>query len=245
MAYAVRIEAFEGPLDLLLYLIRKNEVEITDIPIADITQQYLEYVEVMQLLDLEVAGDFLVMAATLMQIKARLLLPGPELEDEEDPRLELVRQLEEYQMFRQAAERLAEREATYTHYYLRESGPGPIDMPPSEEIVLDVALIDLLQAYQDALARVEAEDRYRVSGVPVKVSDQIAFLRELLAENERLHLTEVLVTLDNRMAMVVTLVATLELARLGELGIEQDELYGAVWLNRRTPVNPLPGGTGA
>jgi len=245
MAYAIRIEAFEGPLDLLLYLIRKNEVEITDIPIADITQQYLDYVEVMQLLDLEVAGDFLVMAATLMQIKARLLLPSPELDDEEDPRLELVRQLEEYQLFRSAAERLAEREETYTHYYLRRGGAGPIEIPEPEDVVLDVSLIDLLKAYQDAVERVREEGRFQVGTAPVKVADQIEFLRNLLAGSERLHLSEVLAAFNSRMEMVVTLVATLELARMGELAIDQSDLYGEIWLQRCTPANPFTEGVGS
>jgi segregation and condensation protein A len=242
MGYAVRIEAFEGPLDLLLFLIRKNEMDIHDIPIAHITRQYLDYVEVMQLLDLELAGDFLVMAATLMQIKARMLLPSEALEDEEDPRLELVRQLEEYQLYRKAAETLAEREDTYANYFLRESGPGPVDLPDSEEIVLDVTLFDLLQAYQMALERIREEGQYQVHGPEVKVTDQIEYLRGLLGGTDRLSLMEILMRFDNRLAMVVTIVAVLELARLGELSMEQSELYGDLWLNRSTPaVNLQPG----
>ncbi|MFC1499901.1 segregation and condensation protein A [Candidatus Zixiibacteriota bacterium] len=236
MGYAVRIEAFEGPLDLLLFLIRKNEVEIHDIPIAHITRQYLDYIEVMQLLDLEMAGDMLVMAATLMQIKARMLLPSQVLEDEEDPRLELVRQLEEYQVFRKAAETLAEREETFTKYYLRGSGPGPVDLPEPDEVVLDVTLFDMLKAYQEALERIQDEGRYQVHGPEVKVADQVEFLRELLKGSERLKLVDILVKFDNRLVMVVTIVAILELARLGELAIEQSELYGDLWLNRKTPA---------
>lgn len=171
MSYAVRIEAFEGPLDLLLYLIRKAEMDIYDIPIAQVTQQYLDYIDVMQGLDLEVAGDFLVMAATLMQIKARMLLPSPAVE-EDDPRLELVRQLEEYQLFRQAANDLAEREEEYTQYYLRESGPGPVDLPESDELIIDVSLFDLLSAFHQATERVKEEGRYSVSGPEVKLADQ-------------------------------------------------------------------------
>ncbi|MFC1628518.1 segregation and condensation protein A [Gemmatimonadota bacterium] len=242
MGYAVRIESFEGPLDLLLFLIRKNEVEIHDIPIAHITRQYLDYIEVMQLLDLEMAGDMLVMAATLMQIKARMLLPSQIREDEEDPRLELVRQLEEYQVFRKVAETLAEREDTYTKYYLRGSGPGPVDLPEPEEIVLDVTLFDMLKVYQEALSRIQEEGRYQVHGPEVKVSDQIEYLRGQLRGTERLSLVDILLNFDNRLVMVVTLVAILELSRLGELVIEQSELYGDLWLNRKTPaVNFQPG----
>lgn len=242
MGYAVRIEAFEGPLDLLLFLIRKNEVEIHDIPIAHITRQYLDYIEVMQLLDLEMAGDMLVMAATLMQIKARMLLPSQVLEDEEDPRLDLVRQLEEYQVFRKAAETLAEREEIFTKYYLRGSGPGPIDLPEPDEIILDVTLFDMLKAYQEALERIQEEGRYQVHGPEVKVADQIEYLRGLLRGTERLNLVDILMKFDNRLVMVVTIVAILELARLGELALEQSELYGDLWLNRKTPaVNFQPG----
>ena len=237
MGYAVRIEAFEGPLDLMLFLIRKNEMDIHDIPIAHITRQYLDYIDVMQLLDLELAGDFLVMAATLMQIKARMLLPSQIIDEEgEDPRLELVRQLEEYQVFRRAAETLADREETYANYYLRESGPGPIDLPETDDILLDVTLFDLLQSYQAALERIQEEGRYQIHGPVVKVADQIEYLRGLLSGSERLNLMDILMRFDNRLAMVVTIVAILELARLGELSMEQSELYGDLWLNRKTPA---------
>jgi segregation and condensation protein A len=236
MSYAVRIEAFEGPLDLLLFLIRKNEMEISDIPIAQITQQYLAYLDVMKMLDLEVAGDFLVVAATLMQIKARMLLPTPTGFEEEDPRAELVQQLEEYRLFKQAAQELAERESTYIHYFLREAGPGPVELPEEDaEGMLDVSLFDLLQAFQDALERIREEGRYQVTGPEVKLTDQIEFLRSLLAGSKRIDFFEVLVKMDHRMAMVVTLVAVLELARLGELSVEQPEPYGPIHLVRRTP----------
>lgn len=233
MSYAVRIEAFEGPLDLLLFLIRKNEMDIYDIPIARITQQYLDYIDVMKLLDLEVAGDFLLMAATLMQIKARMLLPTPAMEEEEDPRLELVRKLEEYQIYRHAAETLSGREEIYTNYYLRESGPGPVEFTEPEDIVLDVSLFDLLMAYQLALERVKEGGKYEVSASEVRISDQIDFLRGLLRDSERISLISALTELDNRLAMVMTLVAVLELARLGELNMEQTDLYGDIWLNRK------------
>lgn len=234
MSYAVRIEAFEGPLDLLLYLIRKAEMDIYDIPIAQVTQQYLDYIDVMQGLDLEVAGDFLVMAATLMQIKARMLLPSPPVE-EDDPRLELVRQLEEYQLFRQAANDLAEREEEYTQYYLRESGPGPVDLPESDELIIDVSLFDLLSAFHQATERVKEEGRYSVSGPEVKLADQVEYLREVLSTQKRVSLLEILSRLDTRLAMVVTIVAVLELARLAEVSLEQTDLYGDVWLTRKTP----------
>ena len=239
MGYAVRIEAFEGPLDLLLYLIRKNEVEIYDIPIAQITQQYLNYLDVLKLLDLEVAGDFLVMAATLMQIKARMLLPVHDEEEAEDPRLELVRQLQEYQMYKKAAETLADRESEYVHYFLRESGPGPVKMPEAEEMMLDVTLFDLLRVFHEALERVREEGRYEVGGPEIKVGDQIDFLRGLFSEKKRVAFSEALGMLATRMAMVVTLVAVLELARLGELRIDQPDMYGEIWLVQAGPAITL------
>jgi segregation and condensation protein A len=239
VGYAVRIEAFEGPLDLLLYLIRKNEMEIHEIPIAQITQQYLDYLDVMKLLDLEVAGDFLLMAATLMQIKARTLLPVHDEDEEEDPRLDLVRQLQEYQMYKKAAETLADRESEYVNYFLRESGPGPVEMPEAEEVMLDVTLFDLLRVFHDALERVRDEGRYEVVGPEVKVADQINFLRQLFDQEERVAFSEALGMLATRMAMVVTLVAVLELARLGELRIDQPDMYGEIWLVRSGPAITL------
>jgi chromatin segregation and condensation protein Rec8/ScpA/Scc1 (kleisin family) len=140
------------------------------------------------------------------------------------------------------AEDLAGREDLYTHYYLRESGPGPVKLPDPDEVIVDVSLFDLLTAYQQALESIKDEGRYRVSGPEVKLADQVEYLRAMINENERVSLMEALKQLDNRLAMVVTLVAVLELARLAEIRLEQPDLYGDIWLIRGTPTVTFDGG---
>ena len=133
MNYKLKLDVFEGPLDLLLYLIKKNDIDICDIPIADITEQYMEYIEMMKLLDLELVGEFLVMAATLMQIKSRMLLPPDPVEEqeEEDPRDELVKRLQEYKIFKEIAEDLKEKEFERQKLYPRLSPATTLQIPPS------------------------------------------------------------------------------------------------------------------
>jgi len=151
MSYKVKLEVFEGPLDLLLYLIKKEEIDICDIPIARITDQYLEYLNLMQLLDLKLAGEFLVVAATLMQIKSKLLLPPEErpLEEEEelDPREELVRRLLEYKKFKEAAGRLEELEQEQAQVFRRRVSPEGVDLPQAEEEYFETSIFDLISAF--------------------------------------------------------------------------------------------------
>ncbi|MDH5769016.1 MAG: segregation/condensation protein A, partial [Nitrospirota bacterium] len=149
--YNIRIPVFEGPFDLLLHLIRENKIDIYDIPIAVITHQYLEYIEMMKELNLEIAGDFLVMAATLIHIKSRMLLPPDEEappEELEDPRLQLVRRLVEYQAFKESALNLKEREETWLKVFHREL---QLDEPDGELYLFDVNLFDLLNAFKKIL----------------------------------------------------------------------------------------------
>ncbi len=143
MSYKVKLEVFEGPLDLLLYLIKKEEVNIYDIPIAKITDQYLEYLELMQLMDLDIAGEFLVMAATLMHIKSRMLLPPDQLEEEEaeeDPRAELVRRLLEYKKFKEAASQLATMESQQKHFFPRVGTLKPEEVLAPKDILFEAGL---------------------------------------------------------------------------------------------------------
>ena len=160
--YKVMLEVFEGPLDLLLYLIKKDEVDIYDIPIGRITDQYMEYLNLMKVLDLNIAGDFIVMSATLMLIKSRMLLPvesRPEMEeeDEEDPRWDLVRQLVEYKKFKDAADHLEDLEVHMENVFGRESEHVDLGAPPDIDM-RDASIFDLISALNDALGRVDEED---------------------------------------------------------------------------------------
>src|ERR687898_3555991 len=186
-AYPVRLENFEGPLDLLLHLIRKHEVNVYDIPIAEITQQYLEYIDVMQELNLDVAGEFLVMAATLIHIKSRLLLPrvDPAQEDpEEDPREALMRRLMEHQKFKAAAELLHERETLRSAQWTRADGPIAeiAGEPPEPEIEVD--LFSLISAFRAIVERAKQRPAVYLPGEQMPIEDRIDQLLAKLSETE-------------------------------------------------------------
>ena len=230
--YSVKLPHFEGPLDLLLHLIRLNEVEITDIPVARIAEQYLEYVEVMRDLDLDIAGEYLVMAATLAWIKSRMLLPpdGEEEEGEEaDPRAELVARLLEYQRFKEAAGELGERRLLGRDVFVAR-GPRP-EPPSEEEREIEVGLFELLDAFRKALETdVHSGAAHEVEVESITVHERMVVVMEGLELREALEFEEVLRNRDgswvSRAVAIATFLGILELTRLEALRLYQttDEL---------------------
>jgi segregation and condensation protein A len=225
--YAVKLPLFEGPLDLLLHLIRMNEVEITDIPIARVAEQYLEYIELMRELDLDVAGEYLVMAATLAWIKSRMLLPpdGVEEEGEEiDPRAELVARLLEYQRFKEAAGELGERRLLGRDVFGAKS-PGP--QPPGDaDREIEVGLFELLSAFRKALdTAVHSGAAHEVEVETVTVHERMVVVMDGLELRESLEFEEILKTREgtwvSRPVAVATFLAILELTRLAALRLYQ------------------------
>jgi len=233
----VRLARFEGPLDLLLHLIKRDEIDIYDIPISHITQQYLAYIELMQSLDLEIAGEFLVMAATLMRIKAKMLLPlpavGAEEEDEGDPREELVQRLVEYRQFKEAAGTLQSREKERRMLFERgmvpsEEDAGPLPLAPA-------TLFDLLDALNRVMSRIPEPSVYEVRAETWSVEDKLSLIATAVAERGSVSFTELLMRCRARSEMVVTFVALLELVKLGHIGVVQAEAFGDILLVARTP----------
>jgi segregation and condensation protein A len=232
----VKLARFEGPLDLLLHLIKRDEIDIYDIPIAHITQQYLAYLELMRAFDLEVAGEFLVMAATLMRIKAKMLLPAPpmgEEEEEGDPRDELVRRLIEYREFKEAAETLKTREGERRLLFERglvpgEGEAGPLPLAPA-------TLFDLLDALNRVLARVPEQRVYEVQGELWDVEDKMRLIAGEVAERGEVSFTELLLRCGARLEMIVTFMALLELVKLGNVAVLQAERFGDITLVARMP----------
>lgn len=243
--YGVRLEVFEGPLDLLLYLIRKSEIDIYDIPIAEVTRQYMEYAEVIQELNLEQAGDFLLMAATLMKIKSQMLLPRQEREEEaEDPREELVRRLLEYQQYKEAAGWLGEQEAAFRDVCYRGSFRDPMWGEKGEEVsdsLRQVTLFDLLAAFKQALAETPKITYHRIENLEVSVEERIAYVSETL-ESRRQALFFDLVTGMPRLVIVATFLAVLELLKQGRIMIRQIQPYEEIWLYWREDVPQLDAG---
>jgi len=240
--YKVKLEVFEGPLDLLLYLIKKEEVDIYDIPIERITNQYMEYLSLMKLLNLEVAGEFLVMAATLMYIKSRLLLPAdqqiadPEAEEGEDPRWELIRQLVEYKKFKDAAAQLARREDEQSKVFPRRVGEDTGVESDKEIPLAEVSIFDLINAFQVVLKKAGEREEFReIIEERFTVSDKIEEILYTLRDRTELRFGELFEKASTRAEAVVTFLALLELIRLKRLKVRQPEAFGEIQVLKVTP----------
>ncbi len=230
----VKVPNFEGPLELLLHLIKEDEINIYDIPIAKITQQYLEALDVMKSLNLTIAGDFLVMAATLIHIKSKMLLPVHETEEDEDreegedPRQELVARLLEYKKFKEAAEGLAVRESTWRQIFFRT----PAEATASDEIYLgDLTAFDLFSALQKVIARLPADKAgLTIEPDALSVRDQINFIVSKMEGLSSLLFDQLFEGAKTRTAVVVTFLALLEVVRIGLIKIIQTEMCGPLRL---------------
>jgi segregation and condensation protein A len=236
-AYPVRLQNFEGPLDLLLHLIRQHELNVYDIPIALITQQYLEYLEIMQELDLDVAGEFLVMAATLIHIKSRLLLPRPApeqlTEDEEDPRDALVRRLVAHQQFKAAAEMLHERETVRSAQWTRPDALVAAIAGEAPEPELEVDLFSLMSAFKAVLARAKQRPQVILPGEQISIEARIEQLLGRLSTTEACGFVELFDDVASRGDLVVTFLALLEMIRLKVIRVYQTGPFGEIRIYRR------------
>lgn len=238
-AYQVKLEAFTGPMDLLLHLIRKHQINIYDIPIALIAQQYLEYLSMMKTLNLSFAGDFLVMAATLLHIKSRMLLPKeekPQAEDEEglDPRAELVRQLVEYERFKEAAGTLVVREQLWRESFRRDPLPFSAEAVAEEDLVTeDLQLFDLLSAFQDVLDRAPTDTIVELSRETWTVQDRIQGILERLEGESTVPFEALFEHHWSKPLVIVTFLALLELVRMNLVRLFQGEWFGPIQVTRR------------
>jgi len=236
MTYEIKLDIFEGPLDLLLYLIRKNEIDIYNIPIALITEQYLEYLDMMRSLNLDLAGEYLVLAATLVHIKSRLLLPP--VEDEEggeegqDPRAELVRQLLEYQAFKDAALNLDARPLLDRDVFSRgapaEETAGEAQ---EDEAMIEVGVFELVQAFRSIIAGIDKSDDLVIDTERMSLTDRINEIMERLSEKKQLTFNELLGERMERKRIVYTFLAILELMKLRMIRAYQAGPFGTIWLS--------------
>lgn len=237
MTYKVKLDVFEGPLDLLLYLIKKEEADIFDIPIAKMTEQYLQYIEYMKLLDLNIAGEFIVMAATLMHIKSRMLLPPeeqpPEEIEEEDPRAELVRRLIEYKKFKEAAGQLADMESRRSLVFPRAVDEAQY-IDQSEGPYFEASIFDLINAFSTILKSVSREAFLEVVKDEFTVEEKVHWLLGLLSEKPVMNFKEIFGNSRSKIEMIATFLALLELIRLKELVVRQRHLFGEIEVVRNT-----------
>jgi segregation and condensation protein A len=247
MSYKFQLDMFEGPLDLLLYLIKKDEISIYDIPIAQITDQYIEYIEMMKMADLDGIGDFLVMAAELLRIKSKMLLPpDPNEEGEpEDPRAELVRRIEEYQRIREAAEELRLRAEKRSDLFTRRLDEQAVAelKEDSKEVFFEANLFDLITALSKALQSKPEKGQYEVVKEEFTVEEKVHLILHTLVERPRVLLTELFETAHSKMELIVTFMAVLELCRMKELVVVQKRLFSDIELVRNIEqivVQPRP-----
>jgi segregation and condensation protein A len=232
-SYRVKLEIFEGPLDLLLYLIKKDEIDIYDIPIARITEQYLAYLDLMQELDIAVAGDFLVMASTLIYIKSKTLLPPePKIDGEEDlgddPRAELVERLLEYQKFKSAAQMLYSRGEIESACYTR----GPLETDSNNPEV-STTLFDLLRVFREVLKRAEAEIEMEIARDEMTIAEKLAQIHAMLEELERINVRELFEMSRSKRELIITFLALLELVKEWKIYLTQIEPFGDIFASRR------------
>jgi segregation and condensation protein A len=231
----IKIPVFEGPFDLLLHLIRESKLDIYDIPIAVITSQYLKYIEIMKELNLEVAGEFLVMAATLIQIKSRMLLPPDEQtppEEQEDPRTELVQRLLEYQRYKEAAGTLKTREDEWLRIFQREPLPSDEEEEQGELYLFDLGLFDLLEAFKKILDKAPPEV-VSITRETLTVKDRMSVIMEIIEGREVARFEDLFNEGVTRIQLIVTFVALLELIRLGLLRVYQENQFGSIFV-----INP-------
>jgi segregation and condensation protein A len=232
-ALEVFLEAFEGPLDLLLYLIKRQDLDVLDIPVAEITRQYMDYLALMQELRLELAAEYLVMGAMLAEIKSRLLLPRPALaeEHEEDPRAELVRRLQEYERYKNAAEALDALPRLERDVFVASAEPAQREMrraPPPVE------LADLLAALRDVLRRAELYTHHQVGREPLSVRERMSRILQLMDRVRFTSFVELFSVEEGRLGVVVTLLAILELMRESLLELVQTEPFSPIHVRLRT-----------
>ncbi|MBI2434816.1 MAG: segregation/condensation protein A [Candidatus Hydrogenedentes bacterium] len=228
----LQLDKFEGPFEVLLYLIRSQEIDIFDIPILKVTEQYLRFLELMHEQNLDMAGDFLVMAATLIQIKARMLMPVDVVEEEEeleedDPRLELVEKLLEYRKFRDLSILLTQREEERADWFPRRVKLH-FDDADEEEDYLEVSLYDLLKAIRAMLRYVTEPYIHEVHGEGASVEDKIAQIEALLESNESVSWTELFNSAKTRVELVCCLLAILELCRMRRIRAHQHRNFGEI-----------------
>jgi segregation and condensation protein A len=239
--YPVRLRNFEGPLDLLLHLIKKNEIDVYDIPIALVTQQYLDYLALMQELNLDIAGEFLVMAATLIHVKSRMLLPRPDptQEDpEEDPREALIRRLLEHQKFKAAAELLHEKEIQRSAQWLRPEGRLAEVLGESPEVEIEVDLFSLMSAFRQVLERARQRPRVPLPVEQISIEVRIDQLLARLSTTEACGFEDLFADVQTRSGMIVTFLALLEMIRLKLVRVFQQGSFGPIRVYKREPPEP-------
>jgi len=232
--YKIKLDQFEGPLDLLLFFIKRDELNIYDIPISYITKEFLEYVNLIKKLDLEIAGDFILMASTLMHIKVRMLLPREidEKGEEIDPRNELVQALLEYKRYKEMSEELSFFESNQRKIKFRGNFDADVKVtsPGYETLLKNISIYDLAKAFKNAIELVQNQPVHEIQRLNVTVDQQMEYIFKLLEENPKLYFKMLVKELTQKIRIVVTFIALLELVKMGEITIHESVNFNDFYL---------------
>ncbi len=225
--YKIKLKDFEGPLDLLLFFIKRDELDIYDIPISKITREFMEYLHLLEQLDLEIAGDFILMAATLMQIKVKMLLPKEidEKGEEIDPRAELVKALLEYKRYKEMSEEFSYLESNMRHYHFRSNFDKDEKQAPNDLNVLlkNVTLYDLIKAFKKAIIEKPAEPVHEIKKWNVTIDEQMEYISQKLDGGKQILFIELMKDLASKIRIVVTFIAMLEMVKAGKIGLRESK----------------------
>jgi segregation and condensation protein A len=232
--YTIKLHDFEGPLDLLLFFIKRDELDIYDIPIASITREFLDYMHFLQQFDLEIAGEFLVMAAELMQIKVKMLLPPEQGEEEElDPRANLVQRLVEYKRFKEMSLQIREEEQMNVHYRgYYSADEHVVEEETGEDMIRDVTFFDLIASFKFAMDRMPKKFFHEIEKINVTVEEQIAYIEEFFSRRSEATFYDLVKDFTERIRIVVTFLALLEVIRAKKIIIRQLRPFGDLSIMR-------------
>jgi segregation and condensation protein A len=227
--YKIKLQHFEGPLDLLLFFIKRDELNIYDIPISKITKEFIEYLNLIKMLDLEVAGDFILMATTLMQIKVKMLLPREldEKGEEIDPRADLVKALLEYKRYKEMSEELSffeanQRRVSYRGNY---SADNKIAVPEYETLLKNITIYDLIKAFKNALLDRPKEAVHEIKKLSITIEEQVEFIIQEISKTGEIHFLELIKDIKDKLRIIVTFIALLELIKMGKIGLKASKRF--------------------
>jgi len=234
MSYNVKLDVFEGPLDLLLFFIKRDEINIYDIPISFITQEYLEYLDMMKSMNLHLAGEFILMASLLMRIKVQMLLPREQIGSEElieDPRTELIQMLVEYQKYREISTIFKNLEERQKKFFIVKTSENNISWDPGL-FLSDVHLVDLGIAFRNLLESMPKSKYYEIKTYKININQQAQYIRAMFTNKKRIKFATVASTMKNRIEVVVTFLAILEMVKSEEIRVSQKTIFGDIYLTK-------------
>jgi segregation and condensation protein A len=227
--YKIKLQQFEGPLDLLLFFIKRDELDIYDIPISRITKEFMEYLNLLEQLDLEIAGDFILMASTLMQIKVRMLLPKDidESGDEIDPRTDLIKALLEYKRYKEMSEEFSYLEANQRRRNFRGNYEADHKENPPElnSLLKNITLYDLIKVFKTVIEEKPKEAVHEVQRFNVSIEDQIDFIQNMIEKSNEIHFLDLIKGMEEKIKIIVTFIALLELIKMGGIGLKESEMF--------------------